>query len=117
MNLPADTIIKTLLHSLLADPGLVCTLAAVQRRFHQQAALIGSVALAHDQHLRHIVRHAPVEVPRHFLAEVSVARVCRARLEHGQQVLVANGVTETNRHLVKAGPGTVIHCEKEKLRE
>lgn len=39
-NIPAVTILSTLVNCLLADPGLVSTCATVQSSFHMRAALI-----------------------------------------------------------------------------
>lgn len=108
-KIPAVTVLHTLVDCFLADPGLVSTRATVQSGLHVHTALIWSLALAHGQHLCHIVRHAAIELPSRLLTAAAVA-LHRACLKNRCEVPVANCITDANSHLVRAGSGTIVHC-------
>lgn len=85
----------------------------MQRPPHLCAALIGRLALAHDQHLRHAARHATVELADGLAAAAFVAGPRRARLQDGHQVQVADGVADADRQAVQAGASAVVNCVTE----
>lgn len=114
-NIPAATVLNTLINCILADPHLVSTCAAVQSSFHLRTALIWSLALTHNQHLCHTVRHAAVELLGYLLTAIPIALLFHAHLKNRCQVPVANCITDTNCHFVQAGSSTIIYCRERRV--
>ncbi|KAG7230186.1 hypothetical protein INR49_009906 [Caranx melampygus] len=77
--------------------------------------LIRILTLTHAQHLCNIVRHAAIEMLSNSLAAFRVAQICRACLENMCEVPVANCITDTDLHLVKAGSSMSIVCYDEEV--
>lgn len=80
--LPTVVIFNTIVDRILAHPGISAACAAMQGSFNIHAALIRSLALAHEQHLRHIAGHAPIEALCCLLASIRLALVRHAGLKN-----------------------------------
>lgn len=83
-DLPTVVVFNAVIDWILAHPGVSSACAPVQRGFHIRAAVIRSLALAHDQHLSHVAGHAPIEALCCLLASIRAALARRAGLEKGR---------------------------------
>lgn len=80
--LPTVVIFNTIVDHILAHRGISTACAAMQGSFNIHAALIWSLALAHEKHLRHIAGHAPIEALCCLLALIRLTLVRHAGLKN-----------------------------------